>query len=624
MSNVLMKNDDNIYYLDKFSIDGKYVNVRKNRYTKIVEAFINEVWKTVTEKDVDRQYRVEFNYSPYELEFSYNGGKTWWTYTDEKYMTEWEKGYLKKEIEIFEEWQLDEAIEEEERRANDPEYQERIAEQYAEWITNEEAYEQGLSSTNHNRKVVDISDFFKNDDSPSWTELCGDLAPQDEMVSPELVEPNYLKYFEILGNSKKFQPIWFAKDVSTNHMKSFYDGAYLYRYKDGVYLNDGENYLRKISVSLLDNEYRKNRIEEARHYIESESYIQRTSVNIFDDYINVKNGLLNWRTGELKEHTPEKQSTIQFPVIFDPNANDPIILDFINSVLAEDTHLTLFEMMGYFLIPTLEYEKIFLFTGTGSNGKSVLIKAVEAMIGKQNISKIKIQDLEGDKSRFKIAELYGKVLNCFTDIPADTLNSTGNLKVLASGEGLNAEKKGKDPFDFEPFCKLLFSANELPKTNDNSDGFFRRIMVFPFTRKFADGEKDTKLIHKLTRASALSTLFNYALEGLRRLEKQGEFSYSKTIAEQVKAYQIESDVIMLFIDQECVIGSVPFNQESCRIECKRLYATYCAWCKQSGFKPETVTHFNKHIKEKLKEKIYTKKARTLNRNSVPFWYGIRV
>ncbi|MNW40918.1 hypothetical protein D3C74_180430 [compost metagenome] len=612
MTIALEKHDDkHKYYTDQFTINGKRVDVRKNSNSKQVEAWIDGMWKPITKEDIDKQYRIQFEYSPYELEFSYNGGKTWWTYTDEKYMTDSERAYLKKEIAFFENWELEQRIAEEERKANDPEYQEWLAEQYEEWLAHEEEYYQSQSNsklTSH----VDIVDVFKRDD-----ESAGENSPKS-------IEHNYMEYFEIHGTHKKFQPVWYAKDILDQHMKCFSDGTFLYRYDQGVYVNDGERHLEQLSVTLLDNEFRHSRIKEARYYIEAQSYIAGTQLNLLDDYINVKNGLLNWKTGELREHTPDRRSTIQFPVLYDPTANDPVMLQFIESVLEQDTHATLFEMIGYFLIPTLEYEKIFLFTGTGSNGKSVLIKTIEAMIGKANISKVKIQDLEGDRSRFKIAELYGKVLNCFTDIPADALNSTGNLKVLASGEGLNAEKKGKDPFNFEPFCKLLFSANELPKSSDHSDGFFRRLMVFPFTRKFTDQQKDTKLIYKLTTPSALSTLLNYALEGLRRLEQQGGFSYSQTIKDQVKTYQMESDTIMLFIDEECEIESDGSKQHESRIECKRLYAKYAAWCKQGGFKLETTTKFNKHLDAKLKDKIYRKKAKTISGSSVPFWFGIKI
>ncbi|ALP36055.1 hypothetical protein ASL14_07615 [Paenibacillus sp. IHB B 3084] len=612
MTTALEKHDDkHKYYTDQFTINGKRVDVRKNRNSKQVEAWIDGMWKPITKEDIDKQYRIQFDYSPYELEFSYNGGKTWWTYTDEKYMTDSERAYFKKEIAFFENWELEQRIAEEERKANDPVYQEWLAEQYEEWLAHEEEYYRSQSNSKLT-SYVDIPDVFKRDN-----ESAGENSPKS-------IEPNYMKYFEIHGTHKKFQPIWYGKDILDQHMKCFSDGTFLYRYDQGVYVNDGERHLEQLSVTLLDNEFRHSRIKEARYYIEAQSYIAGTQMNLLDDYINVKNGLLNWKTGELREHTPDRRSTIQFPVLYDPTANDPAMLQFIESVLEQDTHATLFEMIGYFLIPTLEYEKIFLFTGTGSNGKSVLIKTIEAMIGKPNISKVKIQDLEGDRSRFKIAELYGKVLNCFTDIPADALNSTGNLKVLASGEGLNAEKKGKDPFNFEPFCKLLFSANELPKSNDHSDGFFRRLMVFPFTRKFTDQQKDTKLIHKLTTPSALSTLLNYALEGLRRLEQQGGFSYSQTIKDQVKTYQMESDIIMLFIDEECEIESEGSKQGGSRIECKRLYAMYSAWCKQGGFKPEMVTQFNKHIKAKLKDKVQWKKARTTSGNSVPCWFGIKI
>ncbi|MEK4733206.1 DNA primase family protein [Paenibacillus sp. FSL L8-0641] len=611
MTTALEKHDDkHKYYTDQFTINGKRVDVRKNSNSKQVEAWIDGMWKPIIKEDIDKQYRIQFDYSPYELEFSYNGGKTWWTYTDEKYMTDSERAYFKKEIAFFENWELEQWIAEEERKANDPEYQEWIAQQYIDWLAHEDEYYRSQSNSMLT-SYVDIPDVFKRDD-----ESAGENSPNS-------IEPNYMKYFEIHGTHKKFQPIWYGKDIIDRHMKCFFDGTFLYRYDQGVYVNDGERHLEQLSVTLLDNEFRHSRIKEARYYIEAQSYIAGTQINLLDDYINVKNGLLNWKTGELREHKPDRRSTIQFPVLYDPTANDPVMLQFIESVLEQDTHATLFEMIGYFLIPTLEYEKIFLFKGTGSNGKSVLIKTIEAMIGKPNISKVKIQDLEGDRSRFKIAELYGKVLNCFTDIPADALNSTGNLKVLASGEGLNAEKKGKDPFNFEPFCKLLFSANELPKSNDNSDGFFRRLTVFPFTRKFTDQQKDTKLIHKLTTPSALSTLLNYALEGLRRLEQQGGFSHSQTITDQVKTYQMESDTIMLFIDEECEIESEASKQHESRIECKRLYAMYAAWCKQGGFKPETVTQFNKHLDAKLKDKIYRKKARTISGSSVPFWFGIK-
>ncbi|MFK4474175.1 P4 family phage/plasmid primase-like protein [Paenibacillus sp. RC73] len=605
-----MHDDKHMCYTDQFTINGKRVDVRKNRNSKQVEAWMDGIWKPITKEDVDKQYRIQFEYSPYELEFSYNGGKTWWTYTDDKYMTDSERAYFKKEIAFFENWELEQRIEEEERKANDPEYQEWITQQYIDWLAHEEEYHRSQSNSKPT-SYLDISDVFK-----------GDEKSAEE--NPPSIEPNYRKYFEMNGNQKKFQPIWYGKDIIDQHMKCFFDGTFLYRYDQGVYVNDGERHLEQLSVTLLDNEFRYSRIKEARYYIEAQSYIAGTEINLLDDYINVKNGLLNWKTGELREHTPDRRSTIQFPVLYDPMANDPVMLQFIESVLEQDTHTTLFEMIGYFLIPTLEYEKIFLFTGTGSNGKSVLIKTIEAMIGKANISKVKIQDLEGDRSRFKIAELYGKVLNCFTDIPADALNSTGNLKVLASGEGLNAEKKGKDPFNFEPFCKLLFSANELPKSSDNSDGFFRRLTVFPFTRKFTDQQKDTKLIHKLTTPSALSTLLNYALEGLRRLEQQGGFSYSQTIKDQVKTYQMESDTIMLFIDEECEIESEASKQHESRIECKRLYAKYAAWCKQGGFKSETTTKFNKHLDAKLKDKIYRKKAKIISGNSVPCWFGIKI
>ncbi|WML44065.1 phage/plasmid primase, P4 family [Neobacillus sp. PS3-40] len=544
-------------------------------------------------------YQYKYDYQDDILLKSVNGHK--WFYfmdkTEEPIYNDYEKYLLDCERKLYEEAQ-EAWTQAEIELQNDPDYWKYQLQMYQDSMTDEEI-----------EIVTDLAVVKNEIINPPKTKK----GIKDNLVvidSPD-------KYFSIGKNGRNFEPVLLSTEIDYRYLSTFYDGQIYYYYENGVYKPNAERKIRHLSQELLGNESRKSRIEEVIYWLKNQNIIDDISkINPNDGYINVKNGLLNWKTGELIEHDEERVSTIQFNVEYDPNANDPIIKNFINNVLDKDTHKTLFEMIGYFLIPIVEYEKIFLFTGTGSNGKSKLMLTILEMLGDGNVSNVKIQDLEGERSRFKIAELQNKVLNAFTDISSDALKTTGNLKAIASGESFNAERKGKDPFNFKPFAKLLFSANDLPKSYDNTDAFFRRITVFPFTRKFTDENKDTKMLEKLTTPSALSTLLNYALEGLRRLEKQGTFTYSKVIDNQVKDYQNESDIIMKF----CNEFYIKSENEKDRVPCSNTYQNYRVWCHDNGLQPFSSINFNKHIQQKLN---LPKEKKKVNGVTQMCWIGLK-
>src|SRR5918996_157973 len=79
--------------------------------------------------------------------------------------------------------------------------------------------------------------------------------------------------------------------------------------------------------------------------------------------------------------------------------------------------------------------------GSGDNGKSVFIKLIESLVSPQNTSHVTLQDLDGN---FSSADLYGKLVNTFADLPAHKLSSTGTFKTLVSGDSIRAQPLTKD------------------------------------------------------------------------------------------------------------------------------------------------------------------------------------
>ena len=110
--------------------------------------------------------------------------------------------------------------------------------------------------------------------------------------------------------------------------------------------------------------------------------------------------------------------------------------------------------------------------------------------------------------RFKIAEIEGKLANIFTDVETSKVMDARFKKIVA-GEPQSAERKFKDPFQFQPFAKILFSANDFIPTKDRTHGFYRR---------FDYQEQKPEMLQDLKKE--IQGIFNWGLEGLERLSEQ--------------------------------------------------------------------------------------------------------
>jgi putative DNA primase/helicase len=393
-------------------------------------------------------------------------------------------------------------------------------------------------------------------------------------------------------NETTFIPKRLADEIS-DELPIFNDGIHLYTYENGVYGLGGEMKIRQLAQKKLVEESRKNRIKEVIYYLESNRLVDPDELNKDDVYINVKNGLLNWKTGELIPHTPKHLSTIQIPVKYDPKAKCPKFDEFLKAVVPIDTISMVHEMMGYLLIPKTDLEKAFMLTGTGANGKSTLLFAIEKLIGQANISNVPLQELEAN--RFKKALLYGKLANIFADLSSRVMEGSSAFKTLVSGDRIDGEFKGKDSFSFTPFAKLIFSANELPSSTELGEAFFRRWEIIDFPNQFKGSDRKQGLKYEITTDEEMSGILNHAIAGLNRISEIGKFSSSESSIKRKEQYEREADNVLAFVDEECIIS--PNSQ----VFTKQLYDAYKEWCFDNGYKALGKKKFNNRLTAKYPE-----------------------
>jgi P4 family phage/plasmid primase-like protien len=284
-----------------------------------------------------------------------------------------------------------------------------------------------------------------------------------------------------------------------------------------------------------------------------------------------------------REHSPEHLSTIQIPLVYDPNAKCPNILKFFGQILKPKDVFTVIQLFGYCLYRTTKYEKAVLLIGKGANGKSTLLRLLETFLGTSNVSHVSLQELGSD--RFASAELWGKLANIFADLKADKLMNSGPFKMLTSGDSIRAQRKFSKPFDFVPYAKLFFSANEVPESTDQTYAFFRRWIILHFERVFEGENVDVHKIEKLTTKEELSGLLNLALIGLKQLIKDNGFKHLDDIEAVRKEYEENSNNVIGFLSSEFTMT----GSDDDYIICREMWSYYVKYCKK---KKLTAKHDN--------------------------------
>ncbi len=305
-----------------------------------------------------------------------------------------------------------------------------------------------------------------------------------------------------------------------------------------------------------------------------DGYLERNNAYSDKILINLMNGTfeigLNGRV--LRKHTPSDFITYQLPFSFDEAASAPMFRAYLNQVLPDiDCQKVLAEYIGYIFIKSsvLKLEKALFLYGTGANGKSVFFEIVRALLGgTKNVSSYTFHSLCSDNgySRAKLGSVlvnYSSELGGKIDIEM--------FKRLVSGEPVEARLPYRQPMMIEDYCKFIINGNHLPDVQAQGHAYFRRLLLIPFTETIADQDQDKELANRII-ASELSGIFNWVLEGLDRLLAQRNFTQPKKMSEEIQSYQLESDDVLRFIQED---GWKPGSPGTRLLTIHEFYQDYC-------------------------------------------------
>jgi putative DNA primase/helicase len=260
------------------------------------------------------------------------------------------------------------------------------------------------------------------------------------------------------------------------------------------------------------------------------------------------------------------------------------------------------EFIGWLFLRDLKLEKILVLFGDGHNGKSVFFDIMNAMLGSENVTNYGLTSLAKMENR---VALGSALLNFGSEI-SDRCD-TDLLKMMASGEPIEARRLYHDAYVMRDYARLAFNANVLPRDAEHTTGFFRRFLIVPFDQTISEDEKDPQLARKIIE-SELSGVFNWVMAGLRRLRTQKHFTRCAAADKALADYRMESDSAAGFLED----GGWQASDEH-RTGKGELYQLYQEYCRGSGHRPLNKLNFGKRL-------LKTHEIAESKSGSVRFWH----
>lgn len=432
------------------------------------------------------------------------------------------------------------------------------------------------------------SNDFSVDEAKECIEIINDFVLPEPLPDDEIEKILRDESFQkpLFYNKNQFLFDKFARYIKSNNRLIRINGS-IHMYKDGVYV-PGASEIEAEMIRIIPTLTKRNR-NEVLSYLEL--IVKDESTPADARFIAFKNGVFDLETGEFGDFSPEKIITNMIPWNYNPSAYYEVTDRTLDKISCHDPNVRalLEEAIGYCFYRRNELRKSFILIGDRANGKSTYLDMIKTLLGAFNVCALDLKEL-GD--RFKTALIAGKLANIGDDIGSEFIPDPAIFKKLVSGDPVNAERKGQDPFDFTPYAKLLFSANDIPRIKDKSGAVLSRLVIIPFDATFSkdDPDFDPYIKYKLRRRESMEYLILLGLEGVKRVLENNAFTTSTRVVKQIEEYEENNNPVLQFLKEKTVEDIE--NQPT-----RDVFQEYNGFCHGNGFTPLANAEFGKQVKK---------------------------
>ena len=312
--------------------------------------------------------------------------------------------------------------------------------------------------------------------------------------------------------------------------------------------------------------------------------------------INVRNGTLDLRTGQLRPHNQADLLTKMAGAGYDPQAVAPGFAAFLERVQPDpEMRDFLARLFGHALLGTVVEHVLAIFYGIGANGKTTLVEAVSQVFGDYaRPIDPELLVVRGDVHPTGTAALFGLRLAVTHELDAGRRLAEATVKRLTGGDKITTRRMHEDFWDFNPSHSLVMHTNHKPIVRGTDEGIWRRLRFIPFDVVIPEQERDGKLPERLELEAdgillwAIAGYWNWVSRGLAAPEQ---------VITATQGVRGESDMLGLFLTERCRLDAGPATVQS-----SVLFTAWCDWCRRENVEAGSQTAFSRDLTNRGYEK----------------------
>jgi putative DNA primase/helicase len=344
---------------------------------------------------------------------------------------------------------------------------------------------------------------------------------------------------------------------------------------------------------------------------ESHLPVAQDQLDIEPWFLNVQNGTLDLKTGVLMSHSKEQMLTKICPVAY-KDTNSELWDNFLKRVLPDiEVRDFVQRAVGYSLTGDCGEEVLFFLYGTGRNGKSKFIEAIQYVLGDYSSTTRPevLMEKKHDTIPVELAALKGVRFTSTVETGYGQRFAESLIKQITGGDELQVRFMRQDPFSYKPQFKIWLASNNKPDIRGRDQGIWSRIMLIPFTVMIPPKERDKQLGEKLKKEG--EAILSWAVKGCLAWQKEG-LNPPEQVLEAVSEYQDETDRLSGFFEDCCSLNPLA------KTTTKGLYSAYEMWCEDNGEAPVRKNTFTKMLRERGYESI------RIGHEGARGWAGIKL
>lgn len=299
-------------------------------------------------------------------------------------------------------------------------------------------------------------------------------------------------------------------------------------------------------------------------------------------YVAVNNGIVDVKNKEFYQFDPKVVFTSKIHTDFNPNAKNPVITipedgttwdvnSWLDSLGSPEFVESVKEVIQAACLPLVPRNQMALFYNTaGNNGKGTICQLIRNLLGEDVVISIPIAEFS---ERFALADLPRAIAIIVDENNVNSFGKgLGNLKAAITGDVVKIEQKYEKAYDYAFRGLILQCVNDMPKGDDKSGSFKRRLHIIQFENCFTGAEKRYIKDRLIYRTDVLEYILKMVLVDM---EYREEFTQTAATKKALEMYVKTTNSVVSFLQEilpECKWDLLPATDF--------LYECYKNWYRE--------------------------------------------